>query len=107
MQSHHPEQQAALSRNIANYDPNQDPALLMQTPQHRATFRPQAAQRARGAAFERELGTPAALEEAAQIMMQAGESPATAGQTAMQHSGYLFSITPIGEVLMCFPPSSQ
>jgi HNH/Endo VII superfamily toxin with a SHH signature len=104
MQSHHPEQQTALSRNIANYSPADDPALLMQTPQHRATFAPQAAQRARGAAFEMELGTPAALEEASQIMTQAGVSPATAGQTVMEHSGYLFSTTPVEEVLVCLPP---
>jgi len=103
-QSHHPEQQSALSRNIANYGPREDPALLMSTPSHQATFAPQAAQRATGAAFERQLGTPAALEEATQIMEQAGVSPATAGQTVMEHSGYLFSTTPVNEVLMCLPP---
>jgi RHS repeat-associated protein len=104
MQSHHSEQQTALSRNIANYSPSQDPTLLMSTPSHQSTFASQAAQRARGAAFERELGTPAALEEAAQTMTRAGVSPATAGQTVMEHSGYLFSTTPAEEVLMSLPP---
>ena len=104
MQSHHPEQQTALARNIANYDPDADPALLMPTPQHQATFAPQAAQRALGATFENALGKPAALEEAATIMQQAGVSSQTAGQTVLQHSGYLFSITPANQVLACLPP---
>jgi hypothetical protein len=104
MQSHHPEQQAALRQYIANYDPNADPTLLMSTPDHHRTFGPQAAQRARGEAFYRELGTPAALEEAAQIMQQAGVSSETAGQTVLEHSGYLFSTTPLNEVLQCLPP---
>ncbi|HEX7734071.1 MAG TPA: hypothetical protein VF458_04390 [Ktedonobacteraceae bacterium] len=102
-QSHHPEQQTALGRSIANYNPDEDPSLLMSTTQHRATFAAQAAQRAGGAAFEAELGSPAALEEAATIMTQAGVAPETAGQVALEHSGYLFSITPADEVLMCLP----
>jgi hypothetical protein len=103
MQSHHPEQQTALSRNIANYDPNMDPALLMPTSQHTQTFAPQAAQRARGAAFTMELGTPHALGEAAVIMVLAGESAATAGQVVLGHAGYLFSTTPLANVLRNLP----
>ena len=102
-QSHHPEQQAALSRNIANYNPDRDPALLMGTPSHRGTFAPQAAQRARGAGFAADLGTPQALGEAAVIMVRAGESAATAGQVVLEHIGYLFSTTPLGNVLRNLP----
>jgi RHS repeat-associated protein len=104
MQSHHPEQQTSLSRNIANYSPGDDPTLLLPTQEHYATFGPQAGQRATGATFTSQLGTPAALEEAAQIMTQAGVNPATAGQAVMEHSGYLFSTTPANEVLMCIQP---
>jgi len=104
MQSHHPEQQSALRRVIANYDPNADPTLLMSTAQHQLTFAPQAAQRARGEAFYRELGTPAALEEVAQIMQQAGVPARTAGQVTLEHAGYLFSTTPLDQVLQCLPP---
>jgi hypothetical protein len=107
MQSHHPEQQTALARNIANYDPDEDPTLLLPTPQHYATYGPQAAQRATGATFEEQLGTPAALDEAAQIMAQAGVTPETAGQTVLEHSGYLFSTTPADEVLMCLPANAN
>src|SRR5262249_37562471 len=102
-QSHHPEQQAALSRAIADYDPNQDPTLLMSTPSHRRTFAGQTAQRARGTAFVDELGTPGALQEAADIMQRAGVSEGLAGQAAMEHSAYLFSLTPANEVLMRLP----
>jgi RHS repeat-associated protein len=103
MQSHHPEQQTALSNNIANYNPNQDPALLMPTPQHRLTFGPQTAQRARGMAFAAELGTPQALGQAAVIMVRAGQSAATAGQVVLEHVGYLFGITPLANVLRSLP----
>jgi RHS repeat-associated protein len=97
-QSHHPEQQTALSRNIENYSSNRDPSLLMSTPQHRQTFKGQAQQRARGEAFECEIGTPAALEEASDIMQHAGISPETAGQVTLEHAGYLFETTPLSSV---------
>lgn len=98
-QSHHPEQKTALKRNIANYSENKDPTLLMSTPEHQATFQAQTAQRARGAAFEGELGRREGLIEAANIMEQAGETAGTAGQVVMEHSGYLFSTTPLKDVL--------
>lgn len=37
-------------------------------------------------------------------MQQAGVSAQTAGQTVMDHSGYLFSTTPTNQVLSCLPP---
>jgi len=104
MQSHHPEQRTALSRKIANYDPEADPTLLMPTGQHKTTLAPQAAQRAQGAAFEKALGTPAALEQAATIMQHAGISSQTAGQVVMEHSGYMFGTTPAQQVLSHLQP---
>lgn len=103
-QSHHPESQTALRRHIANYNPNDDPTLLMSTQDHYRTYAPQAAQRRRGEAYYRELGTSAALEEAAQIIHNAGETMETAGQAALEHAGYLFKITPLDKVLQCLPP---
>lgn len=98
MQSHHPEQQSALKKYIANYDPDADPTLLMDTSEHHATFKPQAEQRATGEAFRAKLGTAEALQEAAQIMEQAGVSPETAGQVTLEHSAYLFTTTPLNDV---------
>jgi RHS repeat-associated protein len=106
MQSHHPEQQAALNRCVANYNPRADPALLIPTPQHQATFRFQAAQRSAGTAFERNLGSSDALGQAAVIMGLVGVNPATAGQVALEHSGYLFSLTPANQVGRYLPASS-
>lgn len=103
-QAHHPEQQAALAKNIAGYDMHDDITLLMAYSQHKLTFAPQAAQRAAGTAFEKELGTAASLNEAALIMQQAGVSPRTAGQTVMEHSAYLFSLTPADKVRACLKP---
>jgi len=102
-QSHHSEQQTALSRNIVDYDPDSDPTLLMSTPQHYLTYGPQTAQRSRGADFIGTLGSAHSLGEAAAIMVQAGEAAATAGQIVLEHASYLFGLTPLNQVQRRLP----
>jgi RHS repeat-associated protein len=97
MQSHHPESQTALSRAIANYDPKQDPTLLMPAHQHYLTFGPQGRQM-KVPGYLNRLGTSEALQESANIIQNAGYSAETAGQVTLEHSGYLFSTTPLNQV---------
>lgn len=48
-------------------------------------------------AFQAKLGSPAALEDAADSMEQAASSPETAGQTTLEQAGDLFGLTPFDE----------
>lgn len=75
----------------------------MSTPQHQRTFGPQAAYRGtprtpQRRTFVEQLGTPEAIERAADAIEDTGETAATAGQVALEHSAYLFSLTPLPAV---------
>jgi hypothetical protein len=107
-QSHHEEMQSALRRSIAGYNPKEDITVNMPTPEHYRTFGPQAQQRTNRPALDASLGTAGGLQENVNIAMygQRGPAPpgtpvmvpeATAGQAAMEHSAYLFSLTPAGQ----------
>jgi hypothetical protein len=105
MQSHHPEQRAALAKHIAGHDPEKDPRLLMSG--HSLTFKGQVAQHA-APDFAASLGTPGALQEAATLMEKASVAPATAGQKVLEHANYLFGLTPLKDVsgaLKAAPPA--
>jgi hypothetical protein len=102
MQAHHPERQADLSRNIANYSPREDPTLLVSRAPHQQISAMQSTQ-ATQPGYASQLGSPAAIEQAAQNMSSVGVPPGTAGQAALEHASYLFSTTPANEVLVCLP----
>jgi RHS repeat-associated protein len=101
MDAHHPERKADL-RAIANYDLDADPTLLVSRGPHRQISTMQATQ-ATQPGYMSQLGSAASIEQAAQNMSSVGVNPATAGQAALEHASYLFSITPANEVMVCLP----
>lgn len=106
-QSHHLEQQTPLARAIEGYSGKEDVTVNMPRSEHESLRAPQARQEANMPAFERALGRPAAIAESANIASHGqraavppGQAPimvpeAVAGQTAMEHAGYLFTRSPL------------
>src|SRR6266851_5331936 len=105
-QWHHPEMQSALKEAVVGYNPLEDPTIGLPEAEHRKTFEHQPK---RGTpewrAMMAQLGSPAALSAAAATTEIATlGSPlapgpvGTAETAALEHSAYMFSITPASEV---------
>lgn len=110
-QSHHLETGGKkIESIIPGYKYEKDWTIKMPNQEHYKTFAPQGEQRRTEGYYER-IGTPAALEQAAKIARDAGvpkvsdrESPYRnmimdkSWQAALEHSGHLFSTTPLSRV---------
>jgi hypothetical protein len=107
LQWHHPEAQSALREAIVGYNPEDDPTIGLAQPEHGQTFEFQPKRTSpKWDPKLATLGSPLALSEAAALTETATLGrpgapaliePGTAERLALEHSAYMFGLTPASE----------